>query len=593
MTSGPTADGRAATALLRIVALGFCALCAAMAAALFVLSAATDGLQPAEAVAAILIAVTTGWLAWGAAQSFVGLLPRRRAEEGRRARTPHAPTVLLLPICNEDPVAAMARLAAMDASMQAAGLAVQVAVLSDTRDPEAQRRERAAFARLHDRLDGAGRLFYRNRSDNRGRKAGNIEDFLRRHGAAWELALILDADSLMEGRAIARLIARMEDEPDLGLLQTLPVVLGGRSLFGRAMQFAARFHSPIFARGLARMQGRTGPFWGHNAIVRVRAMAECCALPELSGPPPFGGTILSHDYVEAALLARGGWRVALDETIPGSYEEGPETVLSHARRDRRWCQGNLQYLRLLGAPGLRPWSRFVFVQGILSYLVSILWAGFLFASVLAAATAPAPDYFPEPGQLFPAFPIDRTLEFVALCVGVGVLLILPKLAIVAEAAATGRARGFGGTGRALASVLAELALSSVLAPVMLMFQSRAVLEVLSGRDGGWPANLRGEGPMTLAEGWRASWWIALSGALMLGVVGWAAPALFWWLAPIGLPMTAAPALIAWTSRPLSGPLFSIPEEVAPPPIVDAYLDELGRAGPADATDAPAGEPHAA
>ena len=580
-----TATG-AGTLAARAAVLCFCALCAVMAAGLFAMSAAPDGLQAAEIVATALIAVTTAWLAWGAGQSFLGLAPRRVDAPPRLAARDHARTVMLLPICNEDPDAAMARLAAMDASMRAAGLGVDIAVLSDTRDPAAREREEAAFARLHREIGGQGRLFYRNRPDNHGRKAGNIEDFLRRHGAGWELALILDADSLMEGKAIARMIARMEDEPDLGLLQTLPVVVGAGSLFGRAMQFAARFHSPIFARGLARMQGRTGPFWGHNAIVRIRAMAECCALPELSGRPPFGGTILSHDYVEAALLARGGWRVTLDETIRGSFEEGPETILSHVRRDRRWCQGNLQYLRLLGAPGLRPWSRFVFLQGILSYLVSILWAGFLAASVLAAATTPAPDYFPEPGQLFPAFPIDRTVEFVALCVGVGVLLILPKLAILIEAIATGRAHGFGGGARAAASVSTELLLSSVLAPVLLMYQTRAVLEVLSGRDGGWPANLRGEGAMSLVDGWRAGGWISLWGTGTLAAVAWAAPVLTWWLAPVCVPMMVAPLLISWTSRPRVGALFLVPEEQAVPEVVAAYRARL-------ATQASAGDPGAA
>ncbi|WOI56735.1 glucans biosynthesis glucosyltransferase MdoH [Palleronia sp. LCG004] len=565
-----------ATALCRGLALGFSLLSAVVAAALLAQSVAVDGLQPLDFAAILLILLTTAWLSWGAAQSFVGLLPHRAGRAASPRPGPMPPTVVLLPICNEDPVAAMTRISVMDASCHAAGLDVHFAVLSDTRDPAALEREAREFARLRQRDGASERFFYRNRTDNRGRKAGNIEDFVRRHGAAYEFAIMLDADSLMEGQTIATLISRMRDEPDLGLLQTLPVVVGARSLFGRAMQFAASFHSPVFARGLARMQGRTGPFWGHNAIVRLRALAECCALPELSGRPPFGGTIMSHDYVEAALLARGGWRVTLDETLSGSFEEGPDNLLSHVRRDRRWCQGNLQYLRLLNVPDLRKWSRFVFVQGIASYLISLFWGVFLVVSVLATITAPLPNYFPEPNQLFPVFPDDRTREFVALCIGIGGLLLLPKIAIFAEAVATRRVACFGGAARAFASVLSEILLSSLIAPVLLMYQSRSVIEVLSGHDGGWPANQRGEGRLTLAEGWIAGRWIALTGLAVATAVGWLAPALIWWLLPVCVPMMAAPILIWATSQPRARSLFRVPDEIDPAPVVAAYRSEMAK-----------------
>ncbi len=567
--------GHRATAWYRGLALTFAATSAAAAAALLAQSVAADGITAWDFAAVVLILMTTAWLSWGAAQSLVGLPPRARSDRTQPAPSgPFPPTVILLPICNEDPVAPMARVAVMDASIRAAGLDVDIAVLSDTRDPAVLPREREEFARLHDRIEGADRIFYRNRTDNRGRKAGNIEEFIRRYGAAYEFAIILDADSLMEGETVASMIARMRDEPDLGLLQTLPFVVGARSIFGRAMQFAASFHSPVFARGLARMQGRTGPFWGHNAIVRVRALAECCGLPELSGRPPFGGTILSHDYVEAALLARGGWRVTLDETLGGSFEEGPDNLLSHVRRDRRWCQGNLQHIRLLNAPGLASWSRFVFVQGIASYLVSILWGAFLIVSVLTTMAAPPPNYFPEPYQLFPVFPDDRTREFVALCIGIGGLLLLPKFAILTEAALTRRVTGFGGTIRAAGSVVAEILLSSLIAPILLMYQSRSVIEVLSGRDGGWPANQRGEGRLSLREGWAAGRWIALFGLAAATAVSWFAPSILWWLLPVCVPMMAAPLLIAATSRSGAGWFFLVPDETTPAPIVAAFRAEM-------------------
>ncbi|GGL84653.1 glucosyltransferase [Pseudooceanicola nanhaiensis] len=559
----------AATRRLRAIALVCAVLAAGLAAGLLAEAVILDGFDTMDLVRSSLIFVTTAWLAWGAALAFTGLPPARRRAPPEMV-LPQPRSVILVPICNEDPVETFARIAAMDASVQAAGVEADFAILSDTRDALAAKRERDAFVRLLETTGGTGRIFYRRREDNRGRKAGNVEEFFRTSGAAYDLAVILDADSLMEGAAIRTMIARMQADPELGLLQTLPRIVAARSFFGRAMQFSAAFHGPVFTRGLARMQGVTGPFWGHNAIVRVRAFAQSCALPELKGRAPFGGHILSHDYVEAALLARNGWKVEVDGTIEGSYEEGPENVLAFAKRDRRWCQGNLQHARLLFAPGLAPWSRFVFLQGIFAYLVSLLWAGFLVASVVAAVTITEPDYFPDAYQLFPVFPDDRTRELTALALGIVGLLILPKFAILAEAALTGRARGFGGVFGALASVVTEIILTSILAPIMMLYQSRAVLQVLAGQDGGWPANARGEGRLTLGQSLRAGLWLTVTGVVTFGATLWFAPALAPWLLPVCLPMMLAPLIIAASSQPTGLAFFRVPEEGARPEVVAAY-----------------------
>ncbi|MCD1619957.1 glucans biosynthesis glucosyltransferase MdoH [Salipiger marinus] len=578
------------TIAIRATAVIFSLLAAGTATVLLLEVALQDGSDLWDYVRAVLILVTTAWLAWGAGLALSGLAPQRRTSVPEM-QEPQPPTVVLVPICNEDPVTTFARIAAMDRSIRQAGVAAHVAILSDTRDPQAADLERRTFVRLLQETEGEGRIFYRRRTDNRGRKAGNVEDFFRKSGSAYELAVILDADSLMEGSAIRAMIARMQADSGLGLLQTLPRVIGGRSFFARAMQFAAAFHGPVFTRGLARMQGAAGPFWGHNAIVRVRAFAASCALPELQGKPPFGGHILSHDYVEAALLARAGWKVEVDSTINGSFEEGPENLLSFAKRDRRWCQGNLQHMRLLTAPGLAPWSRFVFVQGIFAYLVSLLWAGFLVASLIAAITAPVPDYFPDPHQLFPVFPSDRTKEMIALMLGIFGLLIMPKFAILLESVLARRDAGFGGWGRAALSVLAEILLTSLIAPLMLMYQTRAVLQVLSGRDGGWPASQRAEGWLSLRQGVRAGLWIMVTGALALGATAQLSPGLAPWLLPVSLPMILAPALIAWTSRPLTHKLFITPDELDPSPVVRDYRATVARwtDGPAAAA-VPQGAP---
>ena len=398
-------DPDRATMRARAFALGFAAAMGFGAFALIVQASAQDGIAAVDVLRAGLILVTTLWLAWGTGQALLGLAGRGAVAPA--GRSPGAArTVVLVPICNEDPVATFARIAAMAGSLAAEGLgeAVDFAVLSDTTDPGIAARERVWFARLMAERAGAGRIFYRRRAANTGRKAGNVEDFIRHSGAAYDYAVILDADSLMEGATIAEMIRRMAGEPGLGLLQTLPRIVGAGSVFGRAMQFSAAFYAPVFARGLARMQGRTGPFWGHNAILRIGAFAASCGLPELAGPPPFGGHILSHDYVEAALLARAGWTVRLDVDLDGSYEEGPENLVAYARRDRRWCQGNLQHARLLAAPGLRGWSRFVFLQGILAYLASLIWGAFLAVSVWAAADGRPAELLPAAAPAVPGLP---------------------------------------------------------------------------------------------------------------------------------------------------------------------------------------------
>jgi membrane glycosyltransferase len=535
---------------------------------LFLQVGLADGLDMFDLLRSLLILMSTFWLAWGAAQGLLGLTTRPVLRPDTRAPI-RGRTVVLVPVYNEDPVTTFARIAAMDASIRGedTGAVFDFAILSDTPSDAIAARERLWFLRLLAQSGGEGRMFYRRRDSNSGRKAGNIENFIQTSGGSYDYALILDADSLMEGATIAAMVRRMEADPTLGLLQSLPRVVGARSRFGRIMQFSASFYSPVFARGLAMMQGRTGPFWGHNALVRVRAFAASCGLPELSGPPPFGGHILSHDYVEAALLARAGWTVRLDDDLQGSFEEGPENIVEYARRDRRWCQGNLQHARLVGAPGLAGWSRWVFVQGILAYIAPLFWLAFILASIAAQIFVAPPDYFPLANRPFPVLPADETAKAIGLAAGIFGLLVLPKLLIAVDAAASGRARGFGGGVRAMASTLLELLLSSVMAPIFLMYQTRSVFQVLTGRDGGWPASNRGDGRMTLAAAWAASRWITVTGLIGLTAISVLAPGLVPWLLPVSLPMILAPLLISWFSQDSRSGLMAVPSELNPAPVL--------------------------
>ena len=591
-----TSISRAGLYALRSLAVGLSLVAGLGAFVLFLQFGDADGLDTLDILRALLILISTLWLAWGAIQALIGLTSFAHPPAHDPAAPIRGRSVILMPVYNEDPLATFSRVAAMEASLRETGDPAQIhfAILSDTRNETIARRELVLFKHLVEDRNGMGRFFYRRRETNVGKKAGNIEDFISRSGGAYDYAVILDADSLMEGTTILSMIRRMEAEERLGLLQTLPKVIRARSRFGRAMQFSASFFSPIFARGLAMMQGETGPFWGHNAIVRVRAFAESCGLPALRGKPPFGGHVMSHDYVEAAMLARAGWIVRLDDDLGGSFEEGPENIVDHAKRDRRWCQGNLQHSRIIGAPGLRAWSRFVFAQGIMAYIAPLFWLGFILASIAAPILAPPPDYFPIPYWPFPYFPPSEASKAISLAIGIFGLLLLPKILIATRAAFTGRANGFGGARLAFLSTLGELAFSSLTAPVLLMYATRSVFQVLLGRDGGWPTNNRGDGTLTLGESFAASHWIVTIGAVGLAATWAFAPGLLLWLLPVGVPMIFAPALLRWSSLPSTGRLMGVPTEYAPAPVMvlhDQILERWTAAlVPEDASTAPAVAP---
>ena len=515
----------------------------------------------------ILLTVTAFWLLWGGLTGILGAfapVPRPAATKALGWTRPRGLTAILVPIYNENPIETFARIAAMNRQVVKLGLAdrFHFAILSDSTSLEVAAEEAAAFELLLREPKAAGRIFYRRRERNVGRKAGNIEDFIARSGGAYDYALILDADSLMEAETMGAMAARMDTDSRLGLLQTVPEVIGAHTVFGRMMAFSSSYLSPYFARGMALLQGEQGPYWGHNAIVRVRAFAQCCGLPVLSGKPPYGGHILSHDYVEAALLARGGWKVEVAPELGGSFEHGPENMVEHAKRDRRWCQGNLQHRRLVWAPGLRLWSRFTFVQGIMAYAVSPLWLALLATSILATI-------FPDRGGIrWDATPL-------VLGLGVAAALLLPKLAILIRGAIDGHNRRFGGNLQVCLSVLVEIVLSTLIAPVLLAFQSRGVIQILLGLDGGWPATERDARRVPLWTAVKASWWITLLGVAAIAAMGVAAPRYVAWLLPVAGPAVIAPVIIWATSLGngawARGRLFTSRAEHAPPPVVAENL----------------------
>lgn len=537
-----------------------------------------DGVDILDYIRIGLLAISSAWIAWGGSMAIGGLFAQ--AIEKRSGKASDLPanrrTAILVPVYNEDPSKTFSHIAAMvhSLTLNNAQDHFDFAILSDTNQDAVADLEESWFERLVDEWGEKCNIFYRRREKNIGKKAGNIEDFIRTSGAAYEYLIILDADSLMEGETLVEMVLRMEADENIGLFQTLPKVIRAKTWFGRSIQFAANYFSPSFARGLASTQGTEGPFWGHNAIVRTHAFATSCGLPALKGKPPFGGHILSHDYVEAALLSRAGWKVIVDPELEGSFEEGPENIIDFAKRDRRWCQGNLQHTRLVGAPGLTTWCRFTFIQGIMAYLASPLWALFIIASILAPTLVETTtNYFPNPGQR-PVFPVSAQTQALTLIVGVLILLIGPKFLIVLRGLLTRENTDFGGTLTALWSTFVEIIWSSMFAPIMLMFQTKAFLEIVFGKDGGWPASNREADTVSLKESFQASWWISLTGLIIMSACWVLAPQLIYWFMPIALPQILSPILITLTSTRTSGKLasnlgaFWTPMEKAPMDVLE-------------------------
>ena len=342
-----------------------------------------NGITALEVVILALFAATFSWITiafWNAVIGFVLRVLRRdplSLERAPAARNRDGPivsrTALVMPVHNEAPARIMSGLAAMLRSLARTGHGDQfdVYLLSDTTDPTIARAEEAAWTTLRQRLGRPAGVYYRHRAANLGRKAGNIADFCLRWGSHYDFMVVLDADSIMCGSAVVELVRTMEANPRAGLIQTVPVPARRTTLFGRLLQFAGCLYSPMLATGQSFWQTDAANYWGHNAIVRVGAFAEHCRLPVLPGSPPLGGAILSHDFVEAALMRRAGWQVYLLPSVGGSYEEVPDNILDYAKRDRRWTQGSLQHLRLLPARGLHAMNRLHFLLGAMGYVLVI------------------------------------------------------------------------------------------------------------------------------------------------------------------------------------------------------------------------------
>ncbi|KMO41698.1 glucosyltransferase [Methylobacterium variabile] len=532
-----------------------------------------------------LFTLNFSWIALAFTSGLLGFLAllRERLRRGRPA-TPPGPlttrTAVVMPVYNEATARTFAAVEAIRASIEETGegAAFDYWILSDSTQADAWIAEERAYLALRSRLGDGARLYYRHRPKNHHRKAGNIADFVTRWGGRYDHMLVLDADSLMSGDCVVTLARAMEADPDSGIIQSLPLIINRNTLFARVQQFAARIYGPVIATGLSLWSGRDGNYWGHNAIIRTRAFAAHCGLPDLSGKPPFGGHVLSHDFVEAALIRRAGWSVYMLPDLQGSYEESPPSLIDIAIRDRRWAQGNLQHSRIIGTAGLRLASRQHFATGIAGYLASPLWAAQLVVGIaLALQTAYIrPEYFSNEFRLYPVWPrFDpvRALQLFGITMGI---LLAPKLFGLILGLLDGAVRrACGGGLRLVLSALIETLLSALIAPIAMLVQSGSVIQILLGRDTGWNPQRRDDGSIPWSDIVRRHRWHTILG-LVAGVSAFAiATSLFLWMSPTILGLVLA-IPISWASGQLAlglalkrAGLLMTPEEREPPPIATA------------------------
>lgn len=544
------------------------------------------GLSLLDGVLLALFVLLFAWIALSCVSAVVGfvlLLGGRNRTLGIDLDGPlptlGTRTALLMPTYHEDPVRIMAGLQAVYESVAATGQlqAFDFFVLSDSRREDVAAAEVAEFAALLARTGGHGRLFYRRRTDNRGRKAGNIAEWVQRFGGAYPQMLILDADSVMSGATLVRLASALERNPDVGLIQTLPRVVNGQTLFARMQQFGGHVYGPVIARGVTWWHGSEGNYWGHNAMLRTRAFAAHAGLPELPGRQPFGGHVLSHDFVEAALMRRGGWAIHLVPELDGSYEEGPPTLSDLLVRDRRWCQGNLQHGKVVGSAGLHWISRTHMLVGIGHYFTAPMWAMLMLVGLAIPLYHAdlAWDGFRLPGFSPLAYWRQADAQRVAwlFAATMGVLFLPKVLGYVAMLCDPVARRGGGGAVRALLGVLIESVLAALMAPIVMYRQSRGVAEVLAGRDSGWEAQCRDDGSVPLSSLVRSYVGLSLFG-LFMGALAWGvSPGLALWMAPVVVGMVLAIPTVWITSARAPGRwlhrhrILCIPEELDPPPVL--------------------------
>lgn len=539
---------------------------------------ADSGMTGLEWALLTMIGATFVWVTLSVSTvgvAIAGILAREDADD--RAPTDVQPidVALLVPVYNEVPWDVFGNAAAMldDLARRKGAHRYALFVLSDTKDDAIAAQEWQAFQTLRQATPKGFNVYYRRRADNTDKKVGNLLNWITGWGAAYEGMVVLDADSLMSGRAIERLSSELSADPDAGLIQTFPMLIGAETLFARLQQFSNIAYGWLLAEGLALWSRHEGNYWGHNAIIRTRAFAACAGLPHLTGRSR-DDLILSHDFVEAGLLRRAGWRVRFLPRVSGSFEETPGTLVDYVLRDRRWCRGNLQHLRLLGTAGLHPVSRFHLFHGAVSYLLSPAWFVLLIVWSLLGKDADTNviRYFSEANPFFPDWPPAMShIDSAVFLVIMYAMLLTPKIAGAGIIAAYPKAtRVFGGRTAFLTAFLVEVLLSVAYAPILMIQQTKAVLRAFFSRTELWsPQRRDGRGyPVTMLI--KFHWVETLLGLLL--AAGLVAGLISLWLLPIvfslvlSVPLSALSALNIARSAP-EGLRMDSPHTLREPGIV--------------------------
>jgi membrane glycosyltransferase len=533
-------------------------------------------------------AVSLGWIAFAAGSVLAGASKRRDPHPVAGGATL---TALVMPIYNEDPLRTTAALQAMAEALALidAHRSFEIVILSDSTNADAWIRETLSVDLLRNSLLSIMPVWYRRRWQNIARKSGNIEDFVTRWGGRYDHMVVLDADSLIDAPTLQRLVQTMNADPDLGILQTAPQLIGATTFFGRLQQFAACAYGPVITRGLSAWSGDSGNYWGHNAIIRMAAFAQNCGLPELAGRKPFGGFILSHDFVEAALMRRSGWKVRMATDCGGSWEESPPSLIDVAVRDRRWAQGNLQHMKVIGSAGLSFTSRMHLGVGIMSYLSSPLWLVMLGIGFALAVQAHLirPEYFNHDFQLFPTWPRFNVELMMTLFWFSMVVLLIPKMLGLIHALLSKRIRrGGGGVIGVAASFFLEVILSALYAPILMLIQSGHVFAVFMGRDSGWKPQRRDGRGTTWSDAWHYHKRHMFLSCVTAVIVWFLSPPLLAWLSPALLGLFLAVPLSRASGSERLGRILSrlallrTPEEAETPALVARRQELVRQAGAA-------------
>lgn len=538
----------------------------------------TGGWTAVDIILFLCFAAGTPWTVLGFWNALIGLWLLHFHKDPMAEVAPYAAagdepvalkikTAILMTLRNEDPVRAILRLRTVKAGLDATGEGGTFSyfVLSDTNDTAVAAAEDQAIATWRAEDPDLDRITYRRRTDNTGYKAGNVRDFCERWGKDYELMLPLDADSLMSGVAIVRLVRMMQTHPRIGILQSLVVGMPSSSAFARIFQFGMRHGMRSYTMGQAWWVGDCGPFWGHNAVVRIKPFFEECDLPILPGKPPLGGHVLSHDQVEATFMRRAGYEVRVLPVENDSWEENPPTMLDFAKRDVRWCQGNMQYLKLLDTPGLYPMSRFQLVWAILMFVGIPAWTLMIALLPLAAWEARTIANFPA------GLAIGLYIAFFTM-------YLMPKVAGLIDVVLTkGGIARYGGPVRFVTGAAIELVFSFLQGAVSTIRTSIFMIGLAFGKSVLWGGQSRDAYGISWRTAVESLWPQTVFGIIVCGLLLLVSPPVFWWSLPLtagyllAIPfavVTASPSLGRWFK---SLGLCGIPEDFSEPPEIKAVL----------------------